>query len=221
MTKRKTVEPLEDDDEEEIGGLTIQQRQFIALLAGGMSPAQACTSMNINIRSYFRWQNQPKFQEGVDKLFSAEDIANLKKALGVSAQETVHVLEDAMANANRNVTVAATCPECGHAFDAKGRVEDWKSRLTAAGMLLKITGILLDRKETKVDVNVSYKLTFAENMMLLRYNRGEAIPPALEQRLRDLGKISGERQLAITDGSAYTEGTYTEVYDESDSGQQQ
>ena len=191
--------------EEEL--LSIEQRHLLLELASGKSVKDACAAQDISSRTFLRWQKQPAFSKLLDELFSKEDIANLKRSLNIVAGDTVEVLEEAMHEANRSISIRVTCPHCGKPGDHTITVEDWKARLHAVDTLLKISGILTERRETKMDINVTYQLNWAENLALMKWQQGQAISPAMEQRLLELGKIE-TRQLAEHNT---VEGEYHEV----------
>lgn len=183
------------EETEDAAGLTVQQRRLLMLLGSGKTLKEACELEELDRRVVNRWMREPAFLAAFDDLFSLQDLANLKKTLDLAALSAVEVYEDAIKESTKKIKAEVLCPHCSKTHTVFVDVEDWKSRLHAADILLKISGILIERRQEKIDMNIKSQVSLGpmESLEILAWKSGVPIPPAREQWFRDNGFIEGEQ----------------------------
>ncbi len=180
-------------------GLTLEQRKLLTELAAGKSLNDACQELDVPRGRFMRWlQTDEKFRAHYDDLFNPENLKEIQKVLNASASRAVEVYEDAIDQANRSMHLDLECPHCQKSFKKTIQVEDWKSRLAAADTLLRVSGILRERRDLKVTLQTAAidwsRIETSDLVNVLAWRTGRPLAPAAEERLRQLGVITEEQR---------------------------
>ena len=176
-------------DRNEIGLSLVERRliQEIAILGSWEKAADSLGMTRRQVRALFK---KEPFKLAYDELFDAEDLETTKRELTLAASDVASIYEEAK-NAEMTKRVQATCPKCTHKFDVLVTVANWATRLKAGDTLLKITGLLQDRKNVKVEGTVgvvNVHLSAEEMLALQRLKMGLDVPEHIYRRLEETSR---------------------------------
>lgn|SRR5574341_147275 len=196
-------------------GLTYRQRRFLTTLAATGNWAAACAAADVTSRTARRWLGGDlHFKAAYDAQFATtnEQLVDLLDAAGEKAMST---LAEAL-GAEGGRTVEIDCPhaDCSKRHKVRVPVENWRTRLAAVDRILKVKGLMIEKRETKVSGQVEHlHLTAEDKLALARWRHGYEIPEHLSQKFREMqaqGLLEAPRDEPI-------EGEVKEVADEVDS----
>lgn len=165
-------------------GLTMRQRKFLKALAEKGDVKAACEEVDITMRTLQRWLHEEGFGREYDAQFdlSKEDLLRI---MAPSQQEAAEKMTEAL-RAEDTVERTVQCPTCGSKFKTQIKVLDWKTRLSAAEKLLKLKGLMVEKKEVTMKGQVEHlHMTTAERLMLARWQAGYDIPEHVRQKFQE------------------------------------
>lgn len=183
-------------------GLTTEQTQLLAELGQTADIKTACEATGVALRTFRRWiRDDAVFKKAFTSLHSGV-LESAKAQIEIAAAKAANVFDEAL-DATKDVDLELECPHCHGEIRIKAQVSDHATRMKAGEVVLKVSKILKDVKETHGTVTVA-ALPLHMQIALAAFKRGEPIPPSLEDKLTEMGFIK-----ALPEGS--TEGEWHEV----------
>lgn len=171
-------------------GLTLQQRRLLQEIAVVGNWKEAGENLGMTARQVRTAFHQEAFKQKYDTLFTAEEIEITRRELAMTSGNIAEVLEAAK-DAELMKKVRPTCPSCGTRFDFVVAVANWASRLKAVEILAKMTKLLNDDKNIKVEGTIAnVHMGPDEFLALKRLQMGLPVPEHVYRRLLDIGSVN-------------------------------
>lgn len=169
-------------------GLLPQQHQFfVALKQSGGSLDKALEKCGFRRERFWRWLRlDPAFQREYNGMMGGS-LDAARKVMEAATPEVLGTLLDAQ-SAREPVKFKTLCPKCLKEIEVVIDMEDWKTRMKAAELLMKGAGAIVDRKKVDVDIR---EMNYGEMMamLLLAGNPEGKIPPAMLEKFRERGLL--------------------------------
>lgn len=186
-------------------GLTLNQKRLLSCLVfhGDLGRAAEDAGVAPSTARYWLGCNRA-FKAAVNELFTKPLVAQTGAKLASILPNVGNVLDEGI-HANQPVHHSVTCPECAHQFTVVVQAPEWPTRLRATEVLLRVHGLgQTSRLEVEGEIKHKLSLSLEDRLALAKYRRGQALPPGLEESLRDRGLLQ----------EGTTEGEFREVDEE-------
>jgi hypothetical protein len=197
-------------------GLLLEQKLVLQELEQHSDWKRACDAAGVSHEKFRRWL---RIDEPFKLAFSIQNdkqTDTVRKVIELSTQKAGEVYDDAL-SANKDLTLEITCPNCKHEMKITAEVPDWKTRLKAGEIVLKVGKILKDVKEVSGKITVE-QLDLPLRLALASYHQGRQIPPGYYNQLVAEGFIKQPALPAgdVQEGEWYEADTTDEQLDSSD-----
>lgn len=179
-------------------GLLPQQEEFLEALGKAGTWAVALELCGFTRRRVTRWFREDEaFRNAYTEKFG-DTIEMARKAMESTATEALETVLAAQA-ARKPLVIDLVCPFCGKGFKEKISIEDWATRLKAGALILKGTGVIIDRKKVEVEVT---ELSWPEKMALaiLHADPHARVPPAMIRKFQQLNLLPEGHDEEIIEG---------------------
>jgi hypothetical protein len=105
-------------------------------------------------------------------------------------------------DAEKTIEVDTTCPSCGEAIKVHVPIPHWAVKLKIADSLLKAHGMATQRFVH--EGHIEHRVMSLEDLIArARWQRGEGIPPDVEQDLRTRGLLTESLEEPPVEGEFY------------------
>lgn len=177
------------DDE----GLTLQQRNLLQELA--LHPGdwrRACANAEVAPKRCQSWlANNAAFLSEYNSLVgSSLDI--VQDRMEDLAHRAGDMYEEAI-EAVRYWSKDVSCPKCKHEFSVPIGGPDWNARLRSGDTIMKVSRILLDRKEiqqTNINLSVEQSMALMSYQWSIANGKQPTVKPSVLDELRRMGEIN-------------------------------
>lgn len=193
MTNGSTRQLLAKDKD----GLTLLQRRTLQELAFTPDWREACVKVKVSPNTVKHWlTTEESFRLAYNNLLGPA-VEITRDMLESAAIKAAGMYEEAV-EAIKMVELEVHCPKCKHEFSVTNTRPDWNARLRAGDTLLKVSKILVERKEIEGTVT---HLSLEERIALARWKHDGQIPPSMVERLRQKGEIHASTSVTVVDDS--------------------
>lgn len=178
-------------------GLLPRQQELLEALADNPDWRSAAEQVGIAANRVRRWlREDDAFRREYEDMFQgATEVARLR--VESASEEAVDTLFDLLA-AEKVITTQVHCPQCSHKFDASIRVENANVRAKAAEIIMKASGVLIDRRKIEHEGEVLH-LTFTQKVALAQLRAHQPISEQMLLEFQSMGLVDAAGNLAGSD----------------------
>ena len=188
-------------------GLLPRQQELLEALANNANWREAAETLGLSTNRVRRWLREDEaFRREYETMFQgATEVARLR--VETASEEAVDTLFDLL-EAYKVINMELQCPKCDHKFKEAVRVENANVRAKAAEIIMKASGVLIDRHKVEHAGEVLH-LTFTQKVALAQLKAHQPISEQMVIEFQSMGLIdaagnlvgSGEEVKRIKDSS--------------------
>ena len=174
-------------------GLLPRQQELLEALADNADWRGAAEQVGITDNRVRRWLREDEaFRREYERMFQgATEVARLR--VETASEEAVDTLFDLL-TAEKVINMKLQCPKCDHKFDEAIRIENANVRAKAAEIIMKASGVLIDRRKVEMEGEVLH-LTFTQKVALAQLKARQPISEQMLIEFQSLGLVDAAGNL--------------------------